>query len=176
MIATIVIAILGLVNVALLYLLRTKPNIQSQEQHQENNPQLYVSTVTHDRLTDMESRIDDLPNKVLASINGSISNQKGKLAELIAYVNLKAGYDKVIPLGNIVDFIGIRFPSDKDAGTFDFIDIKNGKSARLSEDQKQLQKLIKTNNIQFLKVKIITDNVADLPKDISSVSDSDPVI
>lgn len=127
--------------------------------------------VTHDRLTDMESTMAGLPGKVLESINGSISNQKGKLAELIAYVNLKASYDKVIPLGNIVDFIGIRFPTDKDPGTFDFIDVKNGRSARLSEDQKQLQRLIQAGSIQFLKVKITTDNVADLPKDTNPGSD-----
>lgn len=133
--------------------------------------QLLTSNITHDRLTEMESRIDNLPAKVLESINGSISNQKGKLAELIAYVNLKAGYDKVIPLGNIVDFIGIRFPTEDNSGTFDFIDVKNGKSARLSEDQKQLQRLIQSHRIQFLKVKITTDNVADLPKDDNSGSD-----
>jgi predicted Holliday junction resolvase-like endonuclease len=135
---------------------------------------LMTSGITHDRLTEMEERIDDLPNKVLESINGSISNHKGKLAELIAYVNLKARYDKVIPLGNIVDFIGIRFPTEDDKGTFDFIDVKNGKSARLSDDQKQLQRLIESNQIQFLKIKITTENVADLPQ--NNNPGSDPVI
>lgn len=130
---------------------------------QTNKPISTPSSITHDRLKEMEEHLDGLPNKVLESINGSISNHKGKLAELIAYVNLKAGYDKVIPLGNIVDFLGIRFPTDTDPGTFDFIDIKNGKSARLSQDQKQLQKLIKDQRIQFLKIQITTDNVTDLP-------------
>jgi predicted Holliday junction resolvase-like endonuclease len=156
------------------YKLRTRFIVLQKQQSQNKVSDQFVltSNITHDRLTEMEDRIDALPNKVLESINGSISNQKGKLAELIAYVNLKAGYDKVIPLGNIVDFIGIRFPTENDPGTFDFIDVKNGKSARLSEDQKQLQKLIQSQSIQFLKIKITTDNVADLPKDSNTGTDS----
>src|SRR5579863_6205878 len=137
--------ILTILILYIIYLLsqKTKKSSNQPESASINNQ------ITHDRLKEMEEQLDGLPNKVLESINGSISNHKGKLAELIAYVNLKAKYDKVIPLGNIVDFLGIRFPTETDPGTFDFIDIKNGKSARLSQDQKQLQKLIQEQRIQF---------------------------
>lgn len=110
-------------------------------------------------LNEFNQKLESLPGRVLDSITGSISNQKGKLAELIAYLNLKANYDRIIPLGNIVDFIGITFPKEGTPGTFDLIDIKNGRSARLSEDQKQLQKLIQEQKIQFVKVKVTTDAV-----------------
>jgi predicted Holliday junction resolvase-like endonuclease len=172
-------AILLIISVtALLYIrydynkLYSKYYALTEEPQRLHDQVLSTSDITHDRLTEMEARIDNLPNKVLESINGSISNKKGKLAELIAYVNLTAGYDKVIPLGNIVDFIGIKFPSETEPGTFDFIDVKNGKSARLSQDQKQLQKLIQAQRIQFLKINITTDNVADLPTDPISGTDT----
>ncbi len=107
----------------------------------------------------LHKKLDDVPEKLLKSITGSVSTHKGKLAELIAYINLKSTYDRIIPLNNIVDFICIRFPTKDDPGSFDLIDIKNGKSARLSEDQRNLQKLIQSNCIKFLKLKIDTDEI-----------------
>lgn len=159
-----------LILIAILYNKNRKLIKKHAEEQQSDRIEPHFSQITHDRLTEMEDKLEGIPNKVLESINGSISNHKGKLAELIAYINLKAGYDKVIPLGNIVDFLGIRFATESDPGTFDFIDIKNGKSARLSHDQKQLQKLIQGQRIQFLKIQITTDNVTDLP---NSGSDTD---
>ncbi len=98
-----------------------------------------------------------IPEHVLGSINGSVSNQKGKLGELIAYLNLKGSYDRVLALGSIVDFVGIRFSKNGEPGAVDFIDIKNGRSARLSHDQKELLKLIKNQQIHFIKVQVETD-------------------
>ncbi len=103
--------------------------------------------------------LDNVPNKVLESITGSVSQSKGKLAELIAYINLKANYDRVIPLGSIVDFIMIQFPKGDLPGKLVFADIKNGSSARLSADQKMLKKIIDSHNIEFIKIKIATEEV-----------------
>lgn len=110
----------------------------------------------------LEQKIQNIPQKVLESITGSISNNKGKLAELVAYINLKASYDRIIPLSNIVDFIVIKFCTEDSPGKLIFVDIKNGKSARLSEDQKSLKRIIETGNIEFLKLNINTDSVLDI--------------
>lgn len=112
--------------------------------------------------TKLEKSMQDVPNKVLQAIQGSTNTKKGALGELIGYIELQAQYDRLIALGNIVDFIGIRFDRTKDGkivepGIIDFIDIKTGKSARLSVDQKKLQYLIKNKQIGFTKVKVSTD-------------------
>ena len=98
--------------------------------------------------------ISEIPDKVLKSINSSTNVKKGALGELIGYLELKAKYDRIIPLGNIVDFVGIKFKSADEEGYVDFIDVKTGKSARLSKDQKALQDLIINKNINFIKVKV----------------------
>jgi len=127
-----------------------------------DKPSPLIDTLTNERIKQLEYKVNDIPRQVMESINGTISFQKGKLAELAAYMNLRGAYDKVIPLNNIVDFICIRFPKDADPGTVDFIDIKNGKSARLSDDQKKLSVLIHNQHINFLKVKIDTSSVQDI--------------
>ena len=98
--------------------------------------------------------ISEIPDKVLKSIVSSTNAKKGALGELIGYIELKASYDRIIPLGNIVDFVGIKFSSEDEPGSIDFIDIKTGKSARLSKDQRNLQKLIEDKYISFVKVKV----------------------
>jgi len=98
--------------------------------------------------------ISEIPGKVLKSITSSTNVKKGALGELVGYLELKAKYDRIIPLGNIVDFIGIKFNSEDEIGHLDFIDVKTGKSARLSKDQKSLQDLIVNKNINFIKIKV----------------------
>lgn len=98
--------------------------------------------------------VAEVPEKVLRSITSSTNVRKGALGELIGYVEIKASYDRIIPLGNIVDFIGIKFDSPEERGHIDFIDVKTGKSARLSKDQKALQQLITDKHINFVKVKV----------------------
>jgi predicted Holliday junction resolvase-like endonuclease len=120
----------------------------------------------------LEQKIQGVPQKVLESITGSVSNQKGKLAELIAYLSLKSSYDRIIPLSNIVDFIVITFPTETDSGKLIFIDIKNGKSARLSDDQKALKKIIESGNVEFLKLNVTTDSVLGN----ADKSESDPTV
>jgi predicted Holliday junction resolvase-like endonuclease len=102
-----------------------------------------------------------LPTKIVESITGNISNQKGKVGELIAYLSLNAEYDRLIALGNFVDFIGIRFPTENDPGIISFIDIKNGKSARLSTDQKFIKGLITDKRIEFVTHKVMTEITND---------------
>ena len=98
--------------------------------------------------------IAEIPDRVLKSITSSANVKKGALGELVGYLELKASYDRIIPLGNIVDFIGIKFRGPDGEGHIDFIDIKTGKSARLSKDQKALQQLIMDKHIKFVKVKV----------------------
>lgn len=105
-------------------------------------------------LKPLENAIYNIPGKVLHSIQSSINNKKGKLGELIGYLELEAMYDRILPVGSIVDFICVQFPENSRPGTVDFIDIKTGKCARLSKDQKVLQRLIKEKKINFKKIDI----------------------
>lgn len=100
--------------------------------------------------------LDALPNKVLQSIVSKNNNLKGEVGELIGFMQLQAAYDRVIPLGNIVDFIGIKLPREGQDGTIDFIDIKTGK-AKLSKDQVQMRKLVEEKKIRFIKMKVETN-------------------
>ena len=54
------------------------------------------------------NEIQSLPAKVLAAIQGSINPQKGKMAELLTYAQIRYDYDVIIPLGQPIDFIGIK--------------------------------------------------------------------
>ena len=59
-------------------------------------------------LIDLYKGLQDLPTRVLQTIQGSINPQKGKMAELLTYAELRYDYDRIIPLGMPVDFIGIK--------------------------------------------------------------------
>lgn len=50
---------------------------------------------------------DELPNKVLKSLQSGISVRKGKVGELATLMRLLAAYKRIIPLGQPVDFIGL---------------------------------------------------------------------
>ena len=101
----------------------------------------------------------ELPQKVLKSIQGNTATLKGDLAEHVAYLKLASDYDRLIPLGSVVDFVGIRFDSTRQAvdGIIDFIDIKTGKHSRLSQEQMKVKRLILGGRTAFLKIKINTD-------------------
>jgi len=103
-----------------------------------------------------QKNADQLPGAVLQAMNGSLNGHKGKIGEMIGYITLKAQYDRVIPLGSIVDFVGIRFPNGNDPGCVHFIDIKTGDGARLSKDQKHLKTLLTKGNVSFQTVRIDT--------------------
>lgn len=107
-------------------------------------------------LKPLQDEMAALPNKVLQSITSSSNTHKGSLGELIGYLQLRASYDRIIPLGNIVDFVCIKFPTEDKTGCIDFIDIKTGNRCRLSKDQRALQKLIDDKKINFIKLKVET--------------------
>lgn len=109
------------------------------------------------KLDKYHADLNQLPNRVVQSVSGTANNAKGKLSELIGYISLSAGYDKVIPFHDITDFVCIRFPKGDDPGSIDFVDIKNGKSAKLSPDQYRLKKIIEQKHIKFIKIQIDTD-------------------
>ena len=111
----------------------------------------------------LEDKMADLPNKVLQSITSSANTHKCALGELIGYINLRSSYDRIIPLGSIVDFMCIRFPEGEDKGYIDFIDVKTGNRSRLSKDQKGLQKLIEEKRINFVKLKVDTTHNENIP-------------
>tara|TARA_B100000809_G_scaffold265600_1_gene324946 strand:+ start:1708 stop:2199 length:492 start_codon:yes stop_codon:yes gene_type:complete len=104
------------------------------------------------------SKLEALPSRVLRTFQGSVNTTTGRLGELVKFIELQRLYDRLIPVGNVVDFIGISFP-DKEhpedyPGTIDFIDVKTGKRAALSKDQKLLRKLVEDKLISFSVVKV----------------------
>lgn len=112
------------------------------------------SPVVNIDLTPLHKDIQELPNKMLQSITNSSNTHKGALGELIGYIRLQAQYDRIIPIGSIVDFICIKLPTTKTTGKIDFVDVKTGKNARLSKEQRALRDLIKAKEINFVELKI----------------------
>ncbi|MCL5411836.1 MAG: hypothetical protein M1150_03855 [Patescibacteria group bacterium] len=110
------------------------------------------------------NELQSLPNKVLATIQGSINPQKGKVAELLTYAELRYDYDIIIPLGRPVDFIGI-----KNSETIDFIEVKSIQAHRrgyqgtqLTEEEKAIQHLIRTGKVNFRLVVVRDEAVREL--------------
>ena len=112
-------------------------------------------------LDSIHRQLEGIPNKVLSSITSSSNFHKGALGELIGYLSLQGQYDRVIPLGNITDFILISFPTETNPGKIVFCDIKTGK-ARLSRDQTLFKKLIEEKKIEFVKFTINEINVPSI--------------
>ena len=106
----------------------------------------------------LEQMLAAMPNKLLQALKSSTSNLRGAMAEHISFLKLASDYDRLIPIGNVVDFIGIKFDSKKDTfdGHIDFIDIKTGKS-RLTQDQMKVKRLADSGRTRFVKIKINTD-------------------
>lgn len=113
----------------------------------------------HLDLGSINADIRQLPTKILHAVQGSTANIKGAVAEHISYLNLASKYDRLVPLGSVVDFIGINFDSDRteEDGRIDFIDIKTGKYSRLTQEQAKLKRLVLGGRVAFLKVKVSTD-------------------
>jgi len=102
----------------------------------------------------LAKKLGGLPDIIVNSITGTVNTHKGKLGELIGYISMKAEYDKIIPLGTIVDFMAIKFPKDDLEGCVHFIDIKTGKYSRLTPDQRKLKALLTKNVIQFKTIHV----------------------
>ena len=105
-------------------------------------------------LIDLYRGVQDLPAKVLQVIQGSINPQKGRMAELLTYAELRYDYDRVIPLGSPVDFIGI-----KNGERIDFIEIKSGLNYILTDEEKHIKNLITQGKINFRLIKITEEEI-----------------
>lgn len=105
-------------------------------------------------LIDLYKGVQDLPSRVLQTIQGSINPQKGKMAELLTYAELRYEYDRIIPLGWPIDFIGV-----KNNDRIDFIEVKSGKLAVLTEEEKHIKNLILNGRVHFRLIKVTEDEV-----------------
>ncbi len=103
---------------------------------------------------DLYKQVDSLPLKVLQTIQGSINPQKGKMAELLTYAELRYDYDRIIPLGWPIDFIGI-----KNNERIDFIEVKSGTAAILTDQEKHIKNLIANGRVHFRLIKISEDEI-----------------
>ena len=106
-------------------------------------------------LIDLYKGLQDLPLKVLQTIQGSINPQKGKMAELLTYAELRYDYDRIIPLGWPIDFVGI-----KNGEKIDFIEVKSGHFATLTEEEKHIKNLIQTGRVNFRLIKVTEEEVS----------------
>ncbi len=103
---------------------------------------------------DLYRQVDGLPTKVLQTIQGSINPQKGKMAELLTYAELRYDYDRIIPLGWPIDFVGV-----KNNERIDFIEVKSGNAAVLTEEEKHIKNLIAQGRVHFRLIKVTEDEV-----------------
>ncbi len=106
-------------------------------------------------IIDLYKGVQDLPSRVLSTIQGSINPQKGKMAELLTYAELRYDYDRIIPLGWPIDFIGV-----KNNERIDFIEVKSGSFATLTEEEKHIKNLIGKGLVYFRLIKVTEDEVS----------------
>lgn len=132
---TLAFLVIGILIVVISYLLG-----RSHSRKQEDFPQDII---------DLYRKVDGLPLRIMQTIQGSINPQKGKMAELLTYAELRYDYDRIIPLGQPIDFIGI-----KNNQTIDFIEIKSGESFVLTDEEKHIKKLIAAGRVNFRLIKI----------------------
>ncbi|MBI2315446.1 hypothetical protein HYU93_05340 [Candidatus Daviesbacteria bacterium] len=105
-------------------------------------------------IIDLYKGVQDLPAKVLHVIQGSINPQKGKMAELLTYAELRYDYDRIIPLGWPIDFIGI-----KNNERIDFIEVKSGNFHILTDEEKHIKNLIARGLVNFRLIKVTEEEV-----------------
>lgn len=105
-------------------------------------------------LIDLYKGVQDLPAKVLQVIQGSINPQKGKMAELLTYAELRYDYDRIIPLGWPIDFVGI-----KNGERIDFIEVKSGQNHILTEEEKHIKNLIAAGRVNFRLIKVTEEEI-----------------
>lgn len=104
---------------------------------------------------DLYRQVDNLPLKVLQTIQGSINPQKGKMAELLTYAELRYDYDRIIPLGWPIDFVGI-----KNNDRIDFIEVKSGTTHVLTDEEKHIKNLIHQGRVNFRLIKVSEDEIS----------------
>lgn len=103
---------------------------------------------------DLYRQVDNLPVRILQTIQGSINPQKGRMAELLTYAELRYDYDRIIPLGQPIDFIGI-----KNGERIDFIEVKSGTSHVLTDEEKHIKNLIAAGRVNFRLIKVSEDEI-----------------
>lgn len=103
---------------------------------------------------DLYKSLKELPTRVLQVIQGSINPQKGKMAELLTYAELRYDYDRIIPLGWPIDFIGI-----KNGDRIDFIEVKSGMTHLLTDEEKHIKNLIINGRVNFRLIKVTEDEI-----------------
>ena len=106
-------------------------------------------------MIDLYRGLEQLPVRVLQTIQGSINPQKGKMAELLTYAELRYDYDRIIPLGQPIDFIGI-----KNGVQIDFIEVKSGTSHILTEEEKHIKNLISAGRVNFRLIKVDEEDIS----------------
>lgn len=112
-------------------------------------------------LIDLYKGLQELPLRVLQTIQGSINPQKGKMAELLTYAELRYDYDRIIPLGWPIDFIGI-----KNGDRIDFIEVKSGQTHILTEEEKHIKNLIAAGRVNFRLIKVTEDEIQRFVKGV----------
>lgn len=127
-----------------------------------------MSKMSAGDVSSIKVALAQIPDKTVSKAVGRSSVERGSLGEMIAFLKLKADYDRVLPFHDVVDFIGIRFPRANQEGCIDFIDIKTGR-ARLTKEQIALRKMIQENRIGFHKVKLTVDDL--IKRDVSTDAD-----
>lgn len=115
-------------------------------------------------LIDLYKGLQELPARVLQTIQGSINPQKGKMAELLTYAELRYDYDRIIPLGQPVDFIGI-----KNNQQIDFIEVKSGNLSILTDEEKHIKNLIQNGRVHFRLIRV---NEEEIHKFVTTKSSS----
>lgn len=105
-------------------------------------------------IIDLYRKVDGLPLRILQTIQGSINPQKGKIAELLTYAELRYDYDRIIPLGHPVDFVGV-----KNNERIDFIEVKSGESFVLTDEEKHIRKLVTEGKVNFRLIKITESEI-----------------
>ncbi len=105
-------------------------------------------------VVDLYKGLHDLPSRVLQTIQGSINPQKGKMAELLTYAELRYSYDRIIPLGFPIDFIGI-----KNGERIDFIEVKSSSSSPLTAEEKHIKNLITEGRINFKIIRVNEEEI-----------------
>lgn len=105
-------------------------------------------------LIDLYKGLQELPNRVLQTIQGSINPQKGKMAELLTYAELRYDYDRIIPLGWPIDFIGI-----KNNQQIDFIEVKSGGNHVLTIEEEHIKKLVAAGKVNFRLIKVTEQEI-----------------
>ncbi len=108
---------------------------------------------------DLYKQVDGLPLRILQTIQGSINPQKGKMAELLTYAELRYDYDRIIPLGWPIDFIGI-----KNNERIDFIEVKSGSTHHLTEEEKHIKTLIANGLVNFRLIKVSEEEIQSFVK------------